>query len=67
MSHDIEIEYLSLGPISATSSTNGDLVVIDFVRLDDTSSQLANVQAALSTVQKALADPLSGIRFQQPH
>jgi hypothetical protein len=76
MEHQIEIEYLTLGPVSATASTSGDLVVIDFPRLDDPSKalrlafpsdRLEDFAIALRTVQKALADPASGIHYQQPH
>ncbi|SCX92981.1 hypothetical protein SAMN05216420_101364 [Nitrosospira sp. Nl5] len=72
MKYDVELEYHALGPVSATASTDGELVVIDFLSVDDQtkalrlivpSSQLQNYIAAISAVQKAVDDPASGIHL----
>lgn len=73
---DIEFEYASSAPVSATSSADGERVVIEFPNIEDPSkamrlafpsSQLVEIQSALATVQKALADPASGLHLQHPH
>lgn len=70
--YDVELEYHALGPVSATASTDGTMVVIDFLsaydqtkvmRLIVPSSNLQNYIDAISAVQKALEDPASGIHL----
>jgi hypothetical protein len=73
---EVELEYSSIGPVSATASQDGQYVVIDFPHIEDQSkalrllipsSQIENCVLALRHIQKALADPSSGIHLQEPH
>ncbi len=70
--YEVELEYHALGPVSATASTDGTMVVIDFLSVDDQtkalrlivpSSQLTNYIAAITAVQKAVEDQASGIHL----
>ena len=72
MEYEVESEYHALGPVSATASTDGMMVVIDFLNAYDNtkalrlvvpSSQLQNYITAISAVQKALEDLASGIHL----
>ena len=75
MSLPVELEYQTLGPVSATSSANGQFVVVDFVnkdlkallRLSFPASALQDSIDSLLYIQRALADPTSGIHLQDPH
>lgn len=76
MDYNIEIEYVSAGPISATESTDQRFVVIDFASLKDHTKALRlafpadglkNLASALAQVQAALEDPESGIRLPPMH
>ena len=75
MSLPVETEYLTLGPVSATSSTDGQFVVVDYVnkdcagllRLSFPASALQTSIDSLLYIQRALADPTSGIHMQNPH
>ncbi len=72
----VELEYLTLGPVSATAAKDGSLVVIDFAKLDDPTKAIrlgipaAKLQScvdALLQIQAELADPNSPIFFQPRH
>jgi hypothetical protein len=72
MEYAVEAEYHALGPVTASASTNGELVVIDFLSVNDhtkalrlviPASQTQNCIAAIFEIQKALADPASGIHL----
>lgn len=72
----VEAEYITIGPVSAASSTDGTKVFIDFVRMDDLSKairlgvpaeRIEDFVTALRIVQKALADTASGIHIQELH
>lgn len=74
--YKIEVQYSSAGPIAATASDDGKFVMVDFanhlnhskaLRLAFPASQLENFVAAMLHVQKAIADPTSGIHHKQPH
>ena len=70
--YSVEGEYISVGIIAATATPDGNLICIDFANIHDSSralrlafpsSELEIFQEQLSRLQKALADPQSGIRF----
>jgi hypothetical protein len=74
--YKVEIEYPVLQPISATTSKDGQFAVVDFLHMQDQSKalrllipsmQIEDLVHALLQIQKAIADPMSGIHYQDRH
>lgn len=74
--YEVVLEFISSTPVSAASSKDGRLVLVDFasnadpskaLRLGVPAERIEDFVAALRAVQKALADPASGIHIQQHH